>query len=66
MEEPVQLYKPGQDFTEVDEMEAFSYGDVGCVSVGADSQTSVEGSTPHDATVHTQTTQGKSNHSCKK
>ena len=36
-------------------MEAFSYGDVGGISVSSDSQTSIKGSTPHDATVHPQT-----------
>lgn len=39
-------------------MEAFSYSDAGSVSVGSDTQESVESSTPHDATVHPQTAQG--------
>lgn len=58
MEELVQLYQSGQDFAEVDEMEAFSDGDAGRVPVGADSQASVEGPTPNDAAVHPQTIEG--------
>jgi hypothetical protein len=59
--ELVQLYKSGQDSAEVDKVEAFSDGHVGRVSVGADSQASVEGSPPHDAAIHPQTIEGMEN-----
>ena len=39
-------------------MEAFSDSDAGRVPVGADSQASVEGSTPNDAAIHPQTIEG--------
>lgn len=59
LEESLQLHKPGQDFAEADKVEALSDGDAGRISVGTDSQASVEGATPNDATVHTQTIEGK-------
>ena len=59
MEESLQLHKPGQDFAEADKVEALSDGDAGRISIGTDSQASVEGATPNDATVHTQTIEGK-------